>query len=488
MLAYRAIHHLPIALLIVLLMGMLAHHTHASTVYIVMPDGDYATIEDALEMVQAGDTIEVRGGTHPAPLIINKSVRLIGIDAPVIEGGGTGSLVVITASDVHLEGFIIRNSGTSIIKEDTGVVIQADGVSIINNQIENVLFGIYFANAKHSMAQNNRVSCHDLELSRRGDGVRVWYSEHITLTGNHITQCRDALIWYTNYILIENNQFTDNLYGLHFMYSDHATITNNLFSGNSVGVYVMYSEHLTITDNSMLWNRGTSGYGIAFKDSNYITVTNNAVIGNRSGIYIDNSPMLPDITTPFVGNFFAYNDIGISALPSVARNSFSGNAFIENIQQASTLGRGNLLRNNWQVDGIGNYWSDYVGYDGDGDGVGDVPYRVEKLFEDLIDEHPALRLFVYSPASQSVNFAAVAFPSLRPDPKVIDDAPLMAYVVPAHIAQAKQPLAVPFFILSLLLLGMGGGVCWVALRPVPSHIEHTPPDVTYQPAAVQGKN
>ncbi|HRF94897.1 MAG TPA: NosD domain-containing protein, partial [Aggregatilineales bacterium] len=257
-----------------------------------------------------------------------------------------------------------------------------------------------------------------------------------------------------------------NLYGLHFMYSDNATIQRNTISNNSVGIYMMYSENIIANDNSILWNRGASGYGIAFKDSNYIQVENNALIGNQSGVYIDNSPMLPDIITLFKGNFFAYNDIGISALPSVARNAFQGNAFIDNIQQASTLGRGDMLKNIWQVDGIGNYWSDYVGYDSDGDGIGDVSYRVEKLFENLTDEYPMLRLFTYSPASQSLNFAAVAFPSLRPDPKVIDEAPMMHYTVPAHIAQNTPTVSISFLVVSLMLLGIGGAIYWFTVNPI----------------------
>jgi nitrous oxidase accessory protein len=117
-------------------------------------------------------------------------------------------------------------------------------------------------------------------------------------------------------------------------------------------------------------------------------------------IFLDNSPSLYDEYNTFTQNFFAYNDVGVMGLPSVQRNIFQNNTFLENYQQVSVQGRGNLLGNLWNQDGIGNYWSNYVGYDRDGDGVGDVPYRAEKLFESLTDSEPVLRLFATAPPAR----------------------------------------------------------------------------------------
>ncbi|MEX1158074.1 MAG: ATP-binding cassette domain-containing protein, partial [Thermomicrobiales bacterium] len=61
-----------------------------------------------------------------------------------------------------------------------------------------------------------------------------------------------------------------------------------------------------------------------------------------------------------------------------------------------------------------------------GDGVGDVPYRSQKLFESLMDEHPSFRLFIFSPAAMAIDFAARAVPSVRPETRFEDTAPLMA--------------------------------------------------------------
>jgi nitrous oxidase accessory protein len=72
---------------------------------------------------------------------------------------------------------------------------------------------------------------------------------------------------------------------------------------------------------------------------------------------------------------------------------------------------------------VGNYWSDYTGYDADGDGVGDFAHEPATLFESLTDRHPKLRLFLFSPSQQAVEFVARAVPAVRPEPKFFDDGP-----------------------------------------------------------------
>ena len=81
--------------------------------------------------------------------------------------------------------------------------------------------------------------------------------------------------------------------------------------------------------------------------------------------------------------------------------------------------------NIWSVDGRGNYWDSYRGYDTDGDGVGDIPYRYELVMNELTRRSPATRAFVYTPASLILERAAKLFPVYRPEPLLIDPHPLM---------------------------------------------------------------
>ena len=96
------------------------------------------------------------------------------------------------------------------------------------------------------------------------------------------------------------------------------------------------------------------------------------------------------------------------------RNTFTENVFQENGAQVSIAGQGELKGNAWAEAGRGNYWSDYAGFDANGDHVGDLPYKSQSLYEDLMETYPELRLFQLSPASDAIDLAAKAFPFSSP--------------------------------------------------------------------------
>lgn len=424
----------------------------ASQTLIVAIDGDYQTIDEALEAANDGDTIEVHGGEHLTPVVIEKSVRLIGLDNPIIDGHGEGTLIFIHAPDVTLQGFTVRNSGNVQHREDAAVDITGPRAIIENNHFEDVLYGIFFASAPDGIARNNTIYGKGDDPAMRGDSIRVWYSDNVQILDNYVEHSRDTVIWYSDNIVIMGNTFIDNRYGLHFMYNNSAQVEHNVFENNSVGAFMMYSTDPHIKDNIFAYNRGPSGYGLAMKDMDEVVATDNFFVGNRAGLYLDNSPALYEIYNRFENNVFAYNDVGTTTLPAVERNIFTGNSFLENTQQISIRGREVVSRNIWSEDGVGNYWSDYAGYDKNDDGVGEAPYKSDKLFENMMDEYPVIQLFTYSPAAQAIEFTGSAFPLIRPQPRLIDDAPLMDYEFPAYLEGSEEGISTSLLMGSLALL------------------------------------
>jgi nitrous oxidase accessory protein len=402
--------------------------------------GSYTSLTTALNEAETGDTLHVYGGLYEGPVTIDRSVTLIGHDWPVIDGRKIGNVIQITVPNVTIRGFVIRSSGDSLDEENTGIAVEAPYAVIENNRLEETLFGVYLREASNSIVRGNVISSKDLPIPRRGDPIRAWYSHHVVVENNVISRGRDVVLWYSENLIVRGNEVRDGRYGLHFMYCDDALIEQNLLLNNSVGTFMMYSRRLNMVENTIANNRGPSGYGIGLKDLDDVVIENNLFLDNHVGAYLDNSPREVDSVGRFEGNVFAYNDIGVEMMPSVRHNEFSNNSFIDNGEQVGIAGGGGgrLQENEWTVADQGNYWSDYAGYDGGEDGRGDIPYRAEKLFENLMDQNSSLRLFLYSPVQQAVDFAARAVPFVRPQPKLVDEGPLMAPQIPAGLPVAEK--------------------------------------------------
>lgn len=383
------------------------------------------TIGRMIEQAAPGSTVVVPAGVYREHVRIDKALTLVGDGMPVIDGGASGDIVEITAEHVTVRGFVVRHTGDDLDKENAAIRATAGHATIDGNRLEDVLFGIDLRDAPGSVVRGNSIGGKALDIARRGDGLRLWRSDGTVVEGNTVHDGRDAILWYSKGVTVRGNTSLRCRYGLHLMYSDDVRIEGNHLEGNSVGVYLMYSTGVTIVGNRLVNNRGPSGYGLGLKETDQFSVHDNLVAGNRVGVYIDGSPFTQKQPGDFHRNTIAVNDIGITFLPNARGNRLVENNFVENIDQVSVAGRGGLAANRFWDGERGNYWSDYNGYDQDRDGVGDFVHESQTLFENMMDKEPKLRLFLYSPAQQAVEFVGRAVPAVRPEPKFTDEVPLM---------------------------------------------------------------
>jgi len=423
--------------------------------FVVSPDGIYTTLESALNEARDGDVIEVRGGVYHTSLVIKKSVTLEGVGAPVIDGDGLGTVMTLAAPDILVRGFDIRNSGNEPDRDHSGIIIQAPRVTVENNRLYEVLFGIFVEQANEAVIRNNDITSKaEYDLGRKGDAIRLWYSENVLVEKNHLHDARDVVIWYSPKVIVRDNIIENGRYGIHLMYANGARVENNIVHRNSVGIYTMYSNGVVLHGNDIRGQRGPSGYALGFKDASNVDVSNNIVVDNRSGVFLDNTPFEPQSYSNFKNNIFAFNDIGVIVMTAVHGNLFEGNTFWENIEQVALQGNGLMDKNLWQK----NYWSDYSGFDANNDGLGDVPYRSEHFFENLTDRAPMLRALLYSPAAQTIEFAASSFPIFKPQPKFVDESPAMQPAIIPASANSTKTHAPEMIITGLALLALGA-VC-----------------------------
>ena len=260
-------------------------------------------------------------------------------------------------------------------------------------------------------------------------------------------------------IRFENIDVARNYARLLYLFEEYKPDAIVHFAEQRAAPYSMKSswhKRYTVRNNLLFNNRGQSGYGLGIKDVDNAVVEGNYFVANRVGIYNDHSPLAPGATTRTEDNLFAYNDIALWMLPLVEHNTIAGNVFQENGEQVALAGEGVLHNNSWSEAGRGNYWSDYAGYDANGDAVGDVPYVAQSLYEDLLAKNPELRLFQLSPATDAIDLAARAFPLFQPRPKMADEHPLMAPpALPTVPGLAPPPLAANLAVAAGMLLLAG---------------------------------
>ncbi len=383
----------------------------------------YASVQAAVDAASAGDTVTVRPGVYAEHVVVDRPIVLVGEPGAVLDGGGTGVVLTVTAA-ASISGLAIRGSGRDLSAEDAGVLgLGADGVEIRGLHLEDVLFGIYLKESRDARVLDNVVVGKDLPVAERGDGVRLWYCQGGVVSGNRLRRVRDLVIWFSSGFEILGNVVEDSRYGVHYMYSDHNRFEGNRFERNHVGAFLMYSSNIRFARNVFADARGASGVGLGLKDADDIEAEDNVFVGNSVAITLDNAPTSIGVVNVFRRNLIAHNDVGISLLPSVHSNRFETNAFVDNLIPVAVSGGGNALANVWR----GNRWSGYAGFDDDGDGVGDTPYRFDRIADELYARHPELRLFALSPAADALELLGRLFPLLKPAPVVIDSAPALSW-------------------------------------------------------------
>jgi nitrous oxidase accessory protein len=209
------------------------------------------------------------------------------------------------------------------------------------------------------------------------------------------------------------------------MYATDNTFSNSVLRDNVAGAAIMYSTGVKLFNNEFAYNKSkASGYGLLFKDVDNLEMTDNRIHHNRVGLTMDGAPRTPGAFVTLRGNLIGYNEIALDMF-TTTDVTFVENTFVGNVRQVESRG-GNLeKRNTWSLDGRGNYWDDYHGFDSDGDGIGDIEYRYEGAFDDLVERSAAIQAYSFTFARSAIDLSARWFPVYRPAPPAVDPHPLM---------------------------------------------------------------
>jgi nitrous oxidase accessory protein len=377
----------------------------------------HATITAAIAAAASGDTIRVHAGTYrEGKLDIDKPLTLEGVGNPVLDGVKKHEVLTITASDVTVRGFTVRDSASGGIDDPAGIrVNDAERVTIEGNTLVDCYFAIYLGKAKHCTVRDNTITGDLRGEHDTGNGIHLWSCEHITATDNTIRRHRDGIyLEFANDSVIERNQVDDCLrYGLHYMFSHRSVYRHNTFSNSGAGVAVMYSRNVDMSHNRFVKNWGASSYGLLLKDMTDGTINGNDFDSNTTAIAMHGSNRMTVERNRFANNGRAIQVQGSSTDNTYRNNNFTGNSF-------DVAAEGELTNNRFE----NNYWQKYEGYDLKRDGTGDVPYRPVSLYSVVVGRVPSAMLLMRSPIVHLLDQAEKAFPTITPE-RVTDDKPAM---------------------------------------------------------------
>lgn len=254
------------------------------------------------------------------------------------------------------DNYIYGNGGTGIAVSGD---LQGGKVDIYDCSVENDHYGIVINSLTNGLTRiyNSSFNYQIRNPSPPVEafGIALVLSENIFITDCNISYNYDyGLVGITT----DNVNITENVintngdagiwlgadYGLPDESCDNWIVQyNNITNHVKYGIVLDDSSN-NLIDNNYVFNSSLVGVNIT-GDSEWNNITNNDIFNNTIGIYIS-----VDCDNNFIWmNNFSFNDY-------TAYDNGAGN--------------------DWDNGSIGNYYSDYPGYDLDDDGIGDDPYII----------------------------------------------------------------------------------------------------------------
>ncbi|SFH87107.1 nitrous oxide reductase family maturation protein NosD [Modicisalibacter xianhensis] len=385
-------------------------------------------------------------GEYHGQFTIDTSMQLRCEPGAVIHAQGQGNALTIASANVAVEGCTLRDWGRDLTALDSGIFIasHARDAVVRNNRLAGPGFGIWVdATRDVSVIGNDIEGDTTVRSQDRGNAIHLYAVSGARVIGNHARHTRDGIyIDTSNGNRLEGNVLEDLRYGVHYMFSHDNQVIGNITRRTRTGYALMQSRQLTVIGNR---SEQDENYGILMNYITYSTLKDNVVVGVRHGsaggdgmvsgaegkaLFIYNS-----LFNAIENNHFADSTLGIHLTAGSEDNRIVGNAFVDNQQQVKYVA---VRTQEWSVDGRGNYWSDYLGWDRDGDGLGDVAYEPNDNVDRLIWLYPQVRLLMNSPGIELLRWVQRLFPVIK-SPGVQDSHPLMQLPTRALLAPLQEP-------------------------------------------------
>ena len=397
------------------------------------PDAD-ATLQSVttLPLQQVSENHwRLPAGRHVGNFVMDVPIHLECEEGAVLHADGKKNALNLRAPDVTIENCRLEDWGKNLTDMNAGIFVErtAENARIIGNSLQGPGFGVWVDATRNVLVQSNKVQGdNSMRTQDRGNGLHFFAVRNAQIRDNEVWHVRDGIyIDASNDNIIDGNRLRDMRYGIHYMFSNRNEVTNNETRRTRTGYALMQSRQLTVLDN---YSDHDDNYGILMNYVTYSTIRNNFVTdvqagvgdgihisgGEGKGLFIYNS-----LFNTIANNQFQNSALGIHLTAGSENNRIHDNTFINNQQQVKYVA---VRYQEWSHEGRGNYWSDYLGWDRNDDGIGDISYEPNDNVDRLLWTYPQVRLLMHSPGIELLRLVQRAFPVVK-YPGVQDSYPLM---------------------------------------------------------------
>jgi parallel beta-helix repeat protein len=225
--------------------------------------GNFTSIQEAIDNSSENDSIFVYDGTYSESIVVINSIDLIGEnkESVILDNNNQFYTFFIQSKNVNISGFNIKNSqiGIYITNLGMGEINISENVFSENNE------GIRIYNSTNIKITNNII------INNSEFGIVTSKTENIEIVKNVIIQNYRGIYLgrSSNYNMIDNNNCSDNIFGLYLKFSLLNNIKNNELYNNLWGVYLIDSNNNSITEN-YIQNNADGGISLEKSDGNIV--------------------------------------------------------------------------------------------------------------------------------------------------------------------------------------------------------------------------
>jgi parallel beta-helix repeat protein len=260
----------------------------------------YDTIQHAIDGVAPGGIVHVQNGTYQENVWVYRSVTLSGEDQnnTIIDGGGFGPGVRITADGVAFSGFCVRNGGREGL--DAGLSVFSDFCTITGNRVQDNLFGLLLFDAQNaSVSQNVFLNDGVLIVSEKKAGWNTHAFTYNTVNGLQVRYYKNGtggtvppnmgqvILAHCKDFTVQNQSFANVGCALQAGFTTNSLFQGNTFSNTVVAAYLEHSPYNRLYMNNL---STSTEDGVYLRASHFNQIENNTVtLSGDDGIDLEQS-------------------------------------------------------------------------------------------------------------------------------------------------------------------------------------------------------